>query len=519
MSDIPEARPGRQFEILATIARLATEDLELRPMMQRVTDALAALFGWEFVALVRIDAARRRFICEAVTTTVASEVRPGYSRDLGSGVVGEVAARGLPTVIDDVDTVPGYVETLPGCRSELCVPVRHRGEVVAVLNLESTRIGAFRGQLHFVEVIAGHVAGAIASAQHLESTRRRAEHFEILSEVSATAVAADEIGGVLERIAAFVQQRFDFFLVSILVPDEEGREWAHRATAVRSPAPLARAALHPAQVGVVGRAIRTGEPQLVQDVTADPDYFQAHPAVVSEYVVPIRFGGQVIGAFNVESDRPEAFPPELCSLLDLIAAQVAGAIRLALLNRRLADATGELETANRALEWLSQSDPLTGLANRRRFDEVLVVEWRRLARSGLPLALLLIDVDCFKAYNDSRGHPAGDVCLQRVARAFSRGVHRAGDLVARYGGEEFALVLPDLDREGALALAERLRATIEGLAEPHPASPVAAVVTISAGVAVTVPDREAHPGDLVAAADRALYAAKQAGRNRVEVAD
>jgi diguanylate cyclase (GGDEF)-like protein len=133
--------------------------------------------------------------------------------------------------------------------------------------------------------------------------------------------------------------------------------------------------------------------------------------------------------------------------------------------------------------------------------------------------LLLIDVDCFKAYNDSRGHPAGDACLQREARAFSRGVQRAGDLVARYGGEEFALVLPDLDREGALGLGERLRAAIEGLAEPHPASPVAAVVTISAGVAVTIPDREAHPGDLVAAADRALYAAKQAGRNRVEAAD
>jgi len=130
-------RSPEHLEILNEIARIATMDLELRPMLQRITDALARTFGWEFVACASIDAGRTRFVCEGLSTTMQTDVHPGYSRGLGSGVVGEVALTGRPILLDDVRTYPNYIDTLRGAMSELCLPVLHQGETVAVLNLES----------------------------------------------------------------------------------------------------------------------------------------------------------------------------------------------------------------------------------------------------------------------------------------------------------------------------------------------------------------------------------------------
>lgn len=180
--------------------------------------------------------------------------------------------------------------------------------------------------------------------------------------------------------------------------------------------------------------------------------------------------------------------------------------------------TEQLETANQQLERLSWLDGLTDIPNRRQFDATLDLEWRRCLRHGLPLALIMTDVDHFKSYNDHLGHQAGDDCLRRVARAHAAIVSRPGDLAARYGGEEFALILPDTDLNGAEAVAQRLRASVEELRLPHPASSVGPTVTISAGVASIIPATVGVAADLIAAADRALYQAKQTGRNRVHLA-
>jgi diguanylate cyclase (GGDEF)-like protein len=517
-SSASKADDERQLEVLARLARLATEDLELRPMLQRITDALVEIYDWEFVALVRVDREAERFVCEAATSRVPTEVAPGYSRPFGSGVVGHVAATGEPLLLDDTSTFPDFVDTLGGARSELCVPVRHRGDVVAVLNLESPRPAAFRGRLPLVEAIAGQVAGAIANARHLEEARRRAEAFATLSEVARTALESDDIDRVLDGVTAYLQRRFDLYLVSIVVTHEGGREWHHRSFATREELELKTPPYWPVERGVVGRALRSGTSQLVLDVSGDPDYFSIDDRVTSELVVPIRWGDRTLGALNVESDRAEVFDAGTCELLELAASQIAGAIRFALVNRRLEEVKGELERANAQLERLSLSDALTGLANRRRLDAALDLEWRRLARARRPLSLLLVDVDAFKAYNDGLGHPQGDECLRRVAAHLAEGVHRAGDLVARYGGEEFAVLLGGTGPADAAAVAGRLRAGVEALAIPHPASPAGAVVTVSVGVAGWVPGVDGdHPDELIGAADRALYAAKRAGRNRVMV--
>jgi diguanylate cyclase (GGDEF)-like protein len=150
-------------------------------------------------------------------------------------------------------------------------------------------------------------------------------------------------------------------------------------------------------------------------------------------------------------------------------------------------------------------DGLTGIANRRRFDEALDVEWRRGVRSHAPLSLLMIDIDGFKHFNDAHGHQAGDDCLCRVGAILVESLNRAGDLVARYGGEEFAVLLPETDAEHARRVAEILRERVAA----------AAPVTVSVGVSTIVPDLSGAPFVLVSDADAALYEAKRSGRNRV----
>lgn len=180
-------------------------------------------------------------------------------------------------------------------------------------------------------------------------------------------------------------------------------------------------------------------------------------------------------------------------------------------------ANDELERRNQQLAHLSTRDPLTGLANRRRLESALATEWRRATRHRHPLSLLMVDVDEFKAYNDSQGHPAGDSCLRDLAEVLRAVSQRSADVVARYGGEEFAVLLPETAREDARHLAERIRVEVQARAIPHPESPVGSVVTVSVGLASIVPDGGAHEGQatLVEAADQALYRAKRQGRNRV----
>lgn len=175
----------------------------------------------------------------------------------------------------------------------------------------------------------------------------------------------------------------------------------------------------------------------------------------------------------------------------------------------------ELERANVSLRELSYEDGLTGIANRRFLDERLREEWGRALRHRYPVTLLMLDVDHFKAYNDSEGHQAGDRVLQRLGGLLEGMAQRPGDLAARYGGEEFVVVLPGTAGDDGRAMAERIRRRVMDLRIPHPASPVAEVVTVSVGVASTVPSSGSSARDFLAAVDRALYTAKEAGRNRV----
>ena len=179
----------------------------------------------------------------------------------------------------------------------------------------------------------------------------------------------------------------------------------------------------------------------------------------------------------------------------------------------------ELEEKNVELERLSSQDGLTGISNRRIFDEFVSKEWSRSARENDPLSLILIDIDHFKAYNDNYGHQGGDDCLRQVAQKLANTVKRPTDLVARYGGEEFAVVMPGTDIEGAKSIAASLCEGVSSMRLPHAHSSATDHVTISLGVATMSASADGTPEQLIEKADSALYRSKENGRNQFQVAD
>lgn len=221
-----------------------------------------------------------------------------------------------------------------------------------------------------------------------------------------------------------------------------------------------------------------------------PSWFASHgPVVFASAAGVLVFVGGAIGAYAWRLRRARLREEELVRLVR--------------------ERTEQLEEANRRLEELSFVDGLTEIANRRQFEQILDLEWRRGVRSGAPLSLILADIDNFKQFNDTHGHQAGDRCLRDVATLLDSIVGRAGDQVARYGGEEFAALLPETDAQGAASIAERMRQAVEGLETEG------GRVTVSFGVASVVASDRLTQNSLVAAADAALYDAKRAGRNAV----
>ncbi len=198
----------------------------------------------------------------------------------------------------------------------------------------------------------------------------------------------------------------------------------------------------------------------------------------------------------------------------VLAAKIRAMQRIIQMRQSLLVLTRKLDAANQELKRLTSLDGLTGIANRRHFDEVLMREWRRAMRKGDEISILMCDIDFFKLYNDTYGHQSGDECLRQIAHTLANAMDRGGDLLARYGGEEFVAVLPGTTLYGASFVAEQMRQAVSKLAIPHPGTSFAHV-TASFGVASAVAMPETNPQNIVGAADLALYKAKHGGRNRV----
>ena len=232
----------------------------------------------------------------------------------------------------------------------------------------------------------------------------------------------------------------------------------------------------------------------------------------------------VVRAYNAvySTNCMPSGPDETAKLLFLMATVTTPILTFSIIAMTFARMEAELRCANEELQAMSETDALTNLANRRKFDAAFANEWERATRYGQPIAVVILDVDNFKHYNDKYGHQAGDACLQTLALVLKAHSRRAMDVAARYGGEEFALILPGMDSHAAAGLAEDVRRVVEQTAIEHAGLQAGAkggkVVTISAGVAAFVPVDGKNRFDLLSAADTALYAAKARGKNIVVLA-
>lgn len=342
-----------------------------------------------------------------------------------------------------------------------------------------------------------------------DAPARQATLTRILIRISREALQGASLDSLMQGICDCLVAELPVAIVSVLLLDDDNKEFIREVYSGEfTQSPLAATGRWPVTVGAAGRCVQLGRSHLIRDTATDPDYVPGNATARSEFLVPIRHGRRLHGVLNLECARTDFFDVESCAVFEAVADLVAAAIHFA----RMAD---ELTEANRKLERLSMRDALTGIANRRQFDASLAEAWERQGSNGAPLALLLADVDYFKALNDSAGHLRGDECLRRLARICERVAVGELDLVARYGGEEFVLLLPGRTPEAAVELGEALRRAVADEALAHPDSPLAPHMTISVGVAALVPTAGSSPENLVAAADRAMYDAKTGGRDRV----
>ncbi len=367
-----------------------------------------------------------------------------------------------------------------------------------------------------VDVEAERSSGAGADVDHLALLR------------AVRAISGERTRpGLVERVVEVASQLSGATEVLLLARDREDEWWLEGGADRGRPVTRQRLAAASAAGAVpagLPRGIRTAGDLLVSaDASTDPRfsddprYAGGHPCSLA--ILPVRHQGTLEAVLVLETrTRRSAFGSARLELLTMLAAQLATALDSLRVHERLErtveERTEALEAANARLDVLNRTDALTGIANRRQFDEVLAVEWRRARRRGAPVGLILLDVDRFKAFNDRFGHQVGDTGLRAVAAALGSACRRASETVARFGGEEFAVVVADAAAESLVRLAEELRARVAELAIAGTDG-----VTISAGVALHVADGAG--GDehaLLRAADRALYRAKQRGRDRVEAA-
>jgi GAF domain-containing protein len=392
--------------ILSELMQISTEDLDVRPMMGRIAAALAQHFGWEFVALVSVDHKARQFVCEAVHTDLPTDIHVGYTRELGTGVVGEVAMTAKPVLVSDASIHPGFVHTLKGGQSELCVPVLHRGEVLAVLNLESRSRNAFEGQVALLEVIAGHIAGAIAAARRVEELRRQSTLLNLVANFSRTALETENLDALLNHLLEFLGKRFKALEATVLLESDlrdHLEVMAHRGA---SPHISYRGKQWPISEGLVGLCYRSGDVVFVPDVRLRRDYAVVNSDVVAEMAVPIRMRGRVFGVLNLEAADAAVFAEHERLIFTTIADQVAGAIHLFAMNRRLqqsqlqAERRGEELTTTREhlrravvkLDRRALREQHAGVLTEVAFARQVTADLRAVARGGRALMLAAVNV-------------------------------------------------------------------------------------------------------------------------------
>jgi diguanylate cyclase (GGDEF)-like protein len=487
-------RRAAEVDLLNRLFSAVSGTLDLEELFRRTVEEVAAQLGYSHVGLYR----RNRD--ELVLQSQVGYAHAHERIPIGRGIMGRVIATAQPVLVGDVSTDRDYVAADPAVHSEAAVPIVIDSEVRGVLNVETgTERTLGSGDLQMLQTLAQQLSVAMRNATLYEDVQRTRDELSVLYEAAKAISSSLEMEAVLETLVHVICRAFGYEYGAILLVDERAGELVIEAT--HGYPPGTRGYRVSSGKGITGWVQRTGKPELIADVRVDPRYIPVSPQAVAEIAVPLIREGRVIGVFNVESTRPGALGERDVNILTALA----GYATIAIQNARLFAQT----------EHLATTDGLTGLFNHRHLHQAMERMLEHCHREERPLALIMLEIDNFKRYNDTYGHQRGDEVLRIVAEMLRKG-SRATDIVARYGGDEFMIVLPDTRKDTAGEVGERLRRAIE--AYPFRLGEnIVTNVTLSVGIAASPDDGETVDA-LVDAVDRAQYSAKRTGGNKVQTA-
>ena len=497
-----EHRRASQLALLEEASRQIAGLLDEREICWQVMQTIVRSFGYaEAAILLTVENGDLELI--AIGGTEDMGFSPGLHVKKGQGIIGHIAVSRDVYITGDVSHDPHYANPPRGPRtgSAIGLPMLYEHELLGVLYIESITLDDFDTEIvHTFQTLTSHTVTAIQRARLFTVARDRLRAITAVQSVSQTVSSSLELEQIFQTVVETLQSTFGYNFVSIYLLEGEvlrlGAQIGYPIDQIYTEIPITN--------GVAGRAVKSGQTQFIPDVSLEPGFLRASHEVESEICVPLLKEGTALGVLNVESECGHPLTETDITILNSFAGQVAVAVENARLH-------GQVKS-------LALTDGLTGLANRRAFDYALESEVARVARYGPPLSLVIIDIDSFKLYNDTWGHPAGDARLRAIADLLRVNV-RNPDIAARYGGEEFALLLPFTDKAGAMLLAERLRYAAEA-SSPRGlvAGESTSGYTLSIGVA-SFPEDGTTPAQLLFAADNAELLAKRLGKNRVEPAN
>lgn len=473
----------------ASQAVLSTFDLD--EVFEHILRIMRDYFQLEHSAILLLNPNTQQFEIRSISTSSSSG--KNVSLRIGEGLIGAAAKLKRPVYSNDVAKDPRYISAFPSTKSELAIPLMLRDDVVGVLDCQSDRLGFFDDETtDLLMLFSTQASIAIQNAQLYALEQRRAKQLEAINNIARQTTEVTDIRKLLDNVSRHIVESFRADGVCIFL--YENNKLIPRAYyGALTPSVLVGKPLAELNPGW-NRAIGSNTPLLVENVTEKADYLPAFDEAVSELVLPLVSFGHSIGVLTLDSSSPEVLAQQDLKPLESVADICAAAIQNAYYFE--------------GVKHLAYRDGLTGVFNRRLFESKMLEELERAVRHSRPLSVLLVDIDGFKKINDEFGHLLGDEVLKQVSSIFLKQT-RKNDVVCRYGGDELAVLLPDTNGNNATAVAEKLRRAVADCHFPGVPRPV----TLSIGIA-EYPVHGASRDELINSADRALYAAKQAGRNR-----
>jgi len=491
-----EHRRTAQLGLLEEVGRQIASSLDESEILQFTINAVVDKFGYSQVVISLLVDDDTLEIA-AINGTDDFGYQAGYHQKTGKGIIGHVAETRNTYVTGDVSNDPYHYSTTDRYGSALGVPILNKDELFGVIYIETTNQNEFKtDDVQTIQTLANQVAISLQKARLYEQTREHLQIMTTLQSVSQVVASSLDLNDTLHNVLKLLKDTFGYTYVSVYLLEDDT---LHLGAQLGYPEDLIIRKI-PITSGITGQTVRTKQTQFLPDVSQDPSFLRASYEIHSEICVPLLKHNDVVGVLNVESNSSVPLDEDDVNLLNALA----GTVSVAIDNARL----------HEQVKMMAMTDAVSGLYNRHAFEEFLATEIQRADRYNHPISLIIFDIDSFKQYNDTWGHPAGDMRLKATADLI-RATQRKPDIAARYGGDEFAIILPNTDEDGVQQSAKRLleaarASTTELSTDEHSVSGY----TLSVGCA-TYPQDGGTPETLLQAADQAELTAKKQGKNRI----